>query len=186
MPKTFLKTRDVILSAPGVCPFLVTAAGVRSCGCRGFIPAVNQGWGQEECSPSDPFARVPCSGFVGGEEASWGWLKHLPGAAAGADTEFNHKNTFAPQSAQRGQLQPGWLDSLTVSGFSRGVEMPRLPAGAGHISRSVPSLLLSCDMSRCLMPLCRDAAQGFVPPNYLLFNFCFLLKVLPVPGKMSS
>lgn len=51
---------------------------------------------------------------------------------------------------------------------------------------SVPSLLSSCDVFRCLVPLCRDAAQGFVPPNYLLFNFCFLLKVLPVPGKMSS
>lgn len=33
---------------------------------QGFIPAVKsrKGWGQEECSPSDPFARVPCSGVV--------------------------------------------------------------------------------------------------------------------------
>lgn len=85
--------------------------------------------------------------------------------------------------------------TLTVSGFSGDVEVPTLPTGAGHVSRStqgsqfalsIPSPLSSCDMFRCLMPLCRDAAQGFVHPNYLLFNFCVLLKVLPVPGKMSS
>lgn len=119
----------------------------------------------------------------------------LPGTAAGADMEFNCKNTFSPQSAQSGQLQLSCLDSLTLSGFSRDVEMPTLPTGDGHICRisqgsqfalGIPRLLSSCDMFRCLMSLCRDAAQGFVPPNYLLFNFCFLLKVLPVPGKMSS
>lgn len=53
--------------------FLITAGDVKSCSCRGFIPAViSVAGGQEECSPSHPFLRFPCRAFVGGEEAAWG------------------------------------------------------------------------------------------------------------------
>lgn len=119
---------------------------------------------------------------------------HLPGTAAGADLvmQFSGKNTFIPPSAQSGQLRGGCLDSLTASGCAGDVELPTLPMGdqqereGSRFALGIPSPVPSCDTFSCLMPLCRDAAQGFVPPNYLLFNFCFLLKVLTVPGKMSS
>lgn len=102
--------------------------------------------------------------------------------------EFNCKNTFAPQAAQRGQLQAVWalLQSLAFLGMWRcpGWHVSRRSQGS-RFALGIPSPVSSCATFRCLMPLCRDAAQGFVPPN-LLFNFCFLLKVLPVPGRMSS
>lgn len=59
-----------------------------------------------------------------------------PAAAADPVMEVNGENTFVPQSAQGAQLQPGCLHSLTVSGFPGDVEVPTLPAGDGHVSRS--------------------------------------------------
>lgn len=43
----------------------------------GFIPTViRKGSGREECNNSHSLLKLPCSRFVGGEEAAWGLLKY--------------------------------------------------------------------------------------------------------------
>lgn len=44
----------------------------------GFIPTlIQKGSGWEECNKSHSLLKLPCSRFVGGEEATWGLLKYM-------------------------------------------------------------------------------------------------------------
>lgn len=126
MPKNFLTTRNTILSTVGVCPFLIPAGGVKSCSCRGLFQHSPCGWWAGGMQSQPSFCQVSLQ-WVGGR---WGWLEHWPryshSCLGGADMEFNHKNTFSPQSAQ-------WAASAWLAGLSCSLWLSQ---GCGDANRS--------------------------------------------------
>lgn len=115
--------------------------------CQSSFSQISLQWvcGRQRCSVG-----MTSAGRIVASAQVWPFL---PGTAAGGDTEFNRKRETHLLPSQL-RVVSGSLDSLTVSGFSRDMEVPVLPTGDGHVSRSsqgcrfalgVPSLLSPCD-----------------------------------------